>query len=218
MFDNKFVLNTKIQRKIAHGYLIDGRDWLILLASINDIDFDPKSYSAKKFALLIFSFECNLKSIFVSLSSKRKKVIDIYDEKIMRSHNLEQIYEKCKDLSNRRYRILSRSFEAQIRVIDDLGMKLRYSNDYYNIMNNEPMIARAFKESPSFLVTKHDFIDCCQSECRTLHRNASNIYTRRFKGHEATRGNHLGIIDECMDYIMMPKGLRNSMTKPSDKL
>ena len=25
MFDNKFVLNTKIQRKIAHGYLVDGR-------------------------------------------------------------------------------------------------------------------------------------------------------------------------------------------------
>ena len=127
----------------------------MLLKAIDNIDFDPDSYLAKKFAIMIFSYECSMKSIFVSLNSKRRKAIEIYDEKVMRSHNINEIYQKCKTLSKSRYKIIKKSFERTLPLIDSLGMKLRYSNDYFNIMKNEPMIERVFRAAIQSII--HSF-------------------------------------------------------------
>ena len=215
MLNKNFNLNIKIQRKIAHGYLVDSRDWLMILNSMKASDFDQDSYMAKKFSLIIFSFECSLKSIFISLSNKRSKILETYDEKFMRSHKISEIYPRCQALSKGRYKILTKSFEQHLADIDGLGMSLRYSNNYFNIRKNEPMIEKVTRNSPSFSVTKEEFISQCLNEAINLNKKAAQIYTNRFKGHEVTPGNKVGIIDEWVSYIMMRPNQRKNVVKPS---
>ena len=215
MLNKNFNLNIKVQRKIAHGYHIDGHDWLMILNSMNASDFDQDSYMAKRFALIIFSFECSLKSIFISLSNKRRKIIEIYDEEVMRSHKISEIYPRCQALSNGRYRILTKSFEQHLAEIDGLGMGLRYSNNYFNIRKKEPIFEKITRNTPSFSVTKEDFINQCLDEATNLNKKSAQIYTNRFEGHERTPGNKIGIVDEYVSYIMMHKNQRKKVVKPS---
>ena len=215
MLHKNFNLNINLQRKIASGYLVDGRDWLMILNSMKESDFDPDSYMAKKFSLLIFSFECSLKSIFISLSNKRNCILEIYDDKVMTSHKISEIYPKCQILSKGRYRILSKSFEEHIAKIDGLGMKLRYSNDYFNVRKNEPMIEKVTRNGPSFSITKEEFISQCLDQATNLNKKATQIHANRFKGHEVTPANKIGIIDEWVSYVVMRPKQRKNVVKPS---
>jgi len=114
----KFYLETQVKLQISGYYLRDAREWLIIYKTLENIpDYIGKSFEAKNFINLRFSFECSLKSSIMSLSKKCESASDAYEMARKYKHNLNKLFNKCNSRADKKYRLLSPAFIPNLNKI-----------------------------------------------------------------------------------------------------
>jgi len=147
-----------------------------------------KNFRAKAFVDLLMSIESSLKSIYIALSEDSMDLLKTYKEARKSSHDISELFEKCKKLADGKYHIFNKN-PKEFSDIKILRVDVRYSLDMWCLVYLESIETLLMEEDIlSRTIESSQWFESLHALAKHFYAVQDEIRTDRLSGYKTTTG------------------------------